>query len=162
VLSTAAASGRSILVLEKTEFGCARRVQVLAIRGREVAAWEMGDCQTQARVTASGDGVAIDFPGACDAKSYAYRDARMFRADLAALSSPPMPDGAAAGATGTPPGRRYVPGPPVVSKAQPPIGAGDSRDRTAARPAAMPAPVSRSKPSDFPVQEPVVRITLDQ
>jgi hypothetical protein len=104
-------------VLEKTEPGCARRVQVLAIRGPEVAAWEMGDCQTQARVTAGGDGVAIDFPGARDARSYAYRDARMYRTDLAALSSPPVPDGAAAGATGMPPGRRYMPGPPVEGAA---------------------------------------------
>lgn len=89
MLCTAAASGRSILVLEKTAPGCACRVQVLAIRGPEVAAWKMGDCQTQARLTAGGNGVVIDFPGA--------RDARMYRTDLAALSSPPMPNGEAAG-----------------------------------------------------------------
>lgn len=117
VLSTAAASGRSVLVLEKTEPGCARRVQGLAIRGPEGAAWETGDCLTQARVTAGGGGVTIDFPGARDPRSYAYRDGRMFRTDLAALSSPPMLDGATASATGAPPGRRYVPGPPIVSKA---------------------------------------------
>ena len=127
---------RTAILVERGERNCARKYQLLSIRGGDVLSWEFGDCATEAQVAAQGDDLTYDFARDRRLTRFTYRDARLLRAD-AVLPPPPAPPAQAPLAVVS--GDRYVPGLPTVIEKPAAAPA-----RTAAAPA--PAPAARPAP----------------
>lgn len=165
-------SGRTLLVLEKSERGCDVKTHLLSIRGSEVLSWDLGDCQSRPKITAGEDHVTFDYSNAMRTTRFIYRDARLLRGDLP-IQGPLTNDGTNRQG-GIPPGApRYQPGVPVPApstmvaagrREAPAIApAGEPIKRSAPSNQTRPTPALPSKALDFPTQEQrPVRIVLDK
>lgn len=165
-------SGRTLLILEKSERGCEVKTHLLSIRGSEVLSWELGDCKSRPKVTAGEEHVVFDYSNSMRTTRFIYRDARLVRGEipvqgpLAAEGKPrqgAIPQGAP----------RYLPGIPVQAPGT--LTAAGRKDHpsiaAAGEPAKRPAPVTQPRPTtplagrplEFPTQEQrPVRIVLDK
>lgn len=94
VLRTDYIDGRTVVILEKGERYCNYKYTVLSILGNEVLTWDVGDCNTQAQISADDHNVYLDFFGRYSNSRFVYRDMRLLRGEVptrAVATSNPMP-----------------------------------------------------------------------
>ena len=76
--------GRTVVILEKGERYCNYKYTVMSILGNEVLSWDVGDCNTQAQLSADEHTVYLDFASRYSTARYAYRDMRLLRGEIPA------------------------------------------------------------------------------
>lgn len=76
--------GRTVVILEKGERYCNYKYTVMSILGNEVLSWDVGDCNTQAQLSADEHNVYLDFASRYSTARYAYRDMRLLRGEIPA------------------------------------------------------------------------------
>jgi hypothetical protein len=94
ILRTHYIDGRTVVILEKGERYCNYKYTVLSILGNEVLTWDVGDCNTQAQISADDHNVYLDFYGRYSNPRFVYRDMRLLRGEVPTrpvATSNPMP-----------------------------------------------------------------------
>ena len=84
ILRTDHIDGRTVVILEKGERYCNYKYTVMSILGNEVLSWDVGDCNTQAQLSADEHNVYLDFASRYSTARYAYRDMRLLRGEIPA------------------------------------------------------------------------------
>lgn len=84
ILRTDHIDGRTVVILEKGERYCNYKYTVMSILGNEVLSWDVGDCNTQAQLSADEHTVYLDFASRYSTARYAYRDMRLLRGEIPA------------------------------------------------------------------------------
>ena len=69
--------GYTLVVLGKSEIGCALKTQLLAIRGAEVKVWDFGDCKTWPVTTHYGNALAFDLAEGNQLVRYQFSGGRL-------------------------------------------------------------------------------------
>ncbi len=82
ILRTDYIDGRTVVILEKGERYCNYRYTVFSILGNEVLTWDVGDCNTQAQISADEHNVYLDFYGRFSNPRFVYRDMRLLRGEV--------------------------------------------------------------------------------
>lgn len=101
---------RTVLLLQKSDYGCALETHVAAFRGQEVLSWIVGDCRNPPAVTVETDRMLLDFPaGTSRITRFIYENGRLDRTELALDSRAGQPPQASRAATQAPPGGRPCP-----------------------------------------------------
>lgn len=73
---------RTLVVLEKSERNCAFKTQLLSIKGREVRAWDFGNCQSAPRIDATENEALFDLPHRRGTTRYIYSDGELRYGEL--------------------------------------------------------------------------------
>lgn len=75
---------RTVLLLQKSDYGCALETHVAAFRGQEVLSWIVGDCRNPPAVTVETDRMLLDFPaGTSRITRFIYENGRLDRTQIA-------------------------------------------------------------------------------
>ncbi len=82
ILRTHYIDGRTVVILEKGERYCNYKYTVFSILGNEVLTWDVGDCNTQAQISADDHNVYLDFYGRYSNPRFVYRDMRLLRGEV--------------------------------------------------------------------------------
>lgn len=75
--STSLVDGFSLVILEKAESNCAKQTQLLAVRGSEVRAWELGNCRADPAINISNDVALFDVPNGKMMTRYQFKGGQL-------------------------------------------------------------------------------------
>lgn len=110
--------GYMLVVLDKSEPYCPSKLHLLALRGKETRAWEVGNCKAAPEITISPDSATFDIPEGRTATHYQFSAGQLryaevpYRSQLSEAVSFDAPAAPAASTTATTPAV-----PPTASRA---------------------------------------------
>lgn len=86
--STQEVDGFTLIVLDKSESNCRHKMHLLAVRGAEVRAWDLGDCKAPPVASISGDLANFDVSTGTRTTRYQFSGGRLLYGDLAPRMAP--------------------------------------------------------------------------
>jgi len=148
--------GYTLIVLEKSQRNCPSMTHLLAIRGTEVRAWDLGNCRSWPETTILQDAAIFDVPEGRGTTRYRFTDGRLLYGD-APPPAPPVPGRRIQADTG--PATSAGKGGAVAAKAGPKM---EEVPATASRRSASPAYVPAAAPIFKPKEQAPRTIYLDK
>lgn len=83
--------GYALIVLDKSERQCRHKIQLLAVKGAEVRAWDFGNCQSPPLAVPDGSGASFDVAQGARMTRYRFSQGRLLYGDMIARAPAPMP-----------------------------------------------------------------------